>query len=83
MECQAKLTKEYGRDYWKPCTFQEFLEASSASMQKGKRKPANMFNNIRETVRKFEEEEKNKKKTDDETFDHVSKYYDENYYNEY
>ena len=26
MQCQAKITKEYGMDYWKPCSFVDFLE---------------------------------------------------------
>jgi len=43
-----------------PCSFQEFMETFSFSIHKGKRKPANMFNNMRETIRKFEEDEKNK-----------------------
>ena len=59
MQCEAKITKEYGISYWKPCSFQEFMEAFSSSIQKGKRKPANMFNNIRETLQQFEEETKN------------------------
>ena len=25
MQCQAKITKEHGRGYWKPCSFEEFL----------------------------------------------------------
>jgi len=27
-------------NYWKPCSFQEFMEAFSSSIHKGKRKPA-------------------------------------------
>ena len=60
MQCQTKITKEYGIDYWKPCSFQEFMEAFSSSIHKGKRKSANMFDNIRETLRKFDDEVKNK-----------------------
>jgi hypothetical protein len=56
MQCKAKITKEHGQGYWKPCSFGEFLEASSKSMEK--------------------------KSDDKETFDHVSKYYDDGYYNE-
>ena len=56
IQCEAKISKEYGTDYWKPCSFQEFMEAFSSSLQKGKRKPANMFNNIRETLRQIDEE---------------------------
>ena len=60
MQCETKITEEYGSDYWKPCSFQEFMEVFSSSIHKGKRKPANMFDNIRETLRKFDDEAKNK-----------------------
>ncbi len=66
MQCQAKITEEYGMNYWKPCSFQEFMEAFSSSIHKGKRKPANMFNNIRETLRKFDDEAKKKTEKKDE-----------------
>ncbi len=56
MKCETKITKEYGMDYWKPCSFQEFMEAFSSSIHKGKRKPANMFNNLRETLQKFDDD---------------------------
>ena len=56
MQCKAKITKEYGMNYWKPCSFQEFMEAFSFSIHKEKRKPANMFNNLRETLRKFDDD---------------------------
>ena len=59
IQCKAKITKEYGMDYWKPCSFQEFMEAFSYSIHKGKRKPANMFNNLSATLRKFDDETKN------------------------
>ena len=36
------------------------FENMLSDMRKGKRKPANMFDSIRETIRQFEEEEKNK-----------------------
>ena len=25
MQCPAKITKEHGQNYWKPCSFQKFL----------------------------------------------------------
>jgi len=62
MQCQARITREYGTDYWKPCSFQEFLEATLSSRKKGKRKPVNMFNNLRETLRQIKEEENIEKK---------------------
>lgn len=33
MQCKAKITKEHGHGYWKPCSFEEFLEASSKSRE--------------------------------------------------
>ena len=57
MQCQTKITKEYGMDYWKPCSFQEFMEAFSYSIHKGKRKPTNMFSSMKEIIRKYEEQE--------------------------
>ena len=53
MQCETKITEEYGIDYWKPWSFQEFMEAFSSSIHKGKRKPTNMFDNLRETLQKF------------------------------
>ena len=41
------------------------MEAFSYSIHKGKRKPVNMFDSLRETIRKFEEEEKNKEEHDE------------------
>ncbi len=61
MKCQRKITKEYGSDYWKPCSQVEFFESMLSHMKKRSGKP-NMFNNLRETIRQFEEEEKNKEK---------------------
>lgn len=26
MKCEAKITKEYGSSYWKPCTMEEGFE---------------------------------------------------------
>ena len=34
MQCETKITKEHGKGYWKPCSFEEFLEASSSSRRK-------------------------------------------------
>ncbi|MGY5140812.1 MAG: hypothetical protein ACW9W9_05325 [Candidatus Nitrosopumilus sp. Bin_571-38] len=34
MQCKAKITKEHGQGYWKPCSFVEFLEASCKSRDK-------------------------------------------------
>jgi len=62
MQCQAKITKEYGTDYWKPCSFQEFMKATLSSRKKGKMKPANMFNNLSETLRQIDDEAKNMEK---------------------
>jgi len=57
MRCEAKITKEFGRDYWKPCSFEEFLESSSNSHgKKGSWRKANMFTNIRKTLGQIDEE---------------------------
>ena len=58
MQCKAKITKEYGKDYWKPCSFGEFMESMSDSMsEKGSWRKGNMFSSWRETIRKLDEEE--------------------------
>ena len=51
MQCEAKITKEYGSNYWKPCSFEEFLESMSDSMgKKESNRPRSMFNNLRDTL---------------------------------
>ena len=57
-DCEAKINKEYGSDYWKPCTFEEFLENASSQHKKSS-KPRNMFSSMRETIRQMKEEEDN------------------------
>jgi len=61
-QCQAKITKEYGSDYWKPCSFEEFLESMTDSFGKKSSGPVNLLARLREQCRQFEEEEKNKEK---------------------
>ena len=56
MQCQAKITKEYGQEYWKPCSLQEFLEASCVSMGKKRDRSSNMFSNIRKTLQQSDDE---------------------------
>ena len=34
IECKEKITKEYGTDYWKPCSFEEFLNSILDSRKK-------------------------------------------------
>ena len=48
---------KYGEDYWKPCSFGEFFEAMSFSINKGKRKHGNVYDSLRETLRQSKEEE--------------------------
>jgi len=55
MKCQNKITKEYGNDYWKPCTFEEFLKSASSQHKKSSN-PRNMFSNMRETIQKMKED---------------------------
>ena len=57
MKCQSKITKEYGTDYWKPCSQIEFFESMSSHMrEKSNRKPGNMLSSIKELFRKWDEE---------------------------
>jgi len=57
MQCQAKITKEYGMDYWKPCSQTEFFKSMSSRMSKGSnRKSRNMLSGLKEQLRQFEEE---------------------------
>ena len=56
MQCQAQITKEYGSDYWKECSFEECLEAIP-TRKKGDNRPRNMFNNIRDTLKQIDDEE--------------------------
>ena len=57
MQCQTKIIKEYGMDYFKPCSFGEFLESMSDSMsEKGSWRTSNMFSNIRKTLGQIDEE---------------------------
>ncbi|KAF6248675.1 MAG: hypothetical protein DSN69_07060 [Nitrosopumilus sp. YT1] len=45
MQCEAKITKEYGSNYWKPCSFREFFENWSKEIRDKRKR--NMFNNLR------------------------------------
>ena len=58
MECKAKITKEYGQGYWKPCSFGEFLEASCVSMEKKVDGSSNMMTGLKEEFREFDEDSK-------------------------
>jgi len=64
MKCEAKITKEYGADYWKPCSQAKFFESMSSRMRKGSnRKSKNMLSALKDQLRQFEEEDaKNKEK---------------------
>jgi len=57
-ECEVKINKEYGSNYWKPCSFEEFLQSVSSQHKKSS-KPRNMFSSMRETIRQMKEEEDN------------------------
>ena len=57
MQCEAKITKEYGTNYWKSCSFEEFLESASDSHgEKRSWRTSNMFSNIRKTLQQSDEE---------------------------
>jgi len=62
MRCKAKITKEHGREYWKPCSFQEFLEASCVSMGRKVDGSSNMLTGLKEQLRQIKGEEENNKK---------------------
>jgi len=67
MKCEVKITKEYGTDYWKPCSQLEFFEAMLSRMKKGNNKKENnkkrnMLTGLKEQFKQFEEEAKNKEK---------------------
>jgi len=57
IQCTTKINKEYGQNYWKPCSFVEFLKNMSDSMgKKVSNRPPNMFNNIRDTLQQSDDE---------------------------
>ena len=57
IQCQTKITREYGQDYWKPCSFEDFMESMLDSMsRKENRRKANMFSSIKDEFRKFDSE---------------------------
>ena len=62
MQCKAKITKEHGMGYWKPCSFVEFLEASCVSMDKKTDGSSNMLTGLKEQFRQIKDEEENNKK---------------------
>ena len=78
--CQRKITDEYGADYFKPCSQVEFFSSMVSHMKKhdDDDEPPSMFKSLRRTLREIKEE----KTIDAENLEHVSKYFDENYYNE-
>ena len=60
MQCKAKIIKEHGMNYWKPCSQVEFFESMLSNMRKGSnKKPNNMFSSMKEVVRQFDKEEEN------------------------
>ena len=52
MEYEAKITKEYGSNYWKPCTMEEGFE-NLLSLRKNR-------TTFKEQMRQIKEEFKNK-----------------------
>ena len=38
IQCEAKISKEYGTDYWKPCSFTEFFESMSKEINSNRKK---------------------------------------------
>ena len=62
MQCQAKITKEYGKKYWKPCSFGEFLESATSLHKHKDDGPPSMFKSIRRTLREIKDDEENNSK---------------------
>ncbi len=62
MQCQAKITKEHDQGYWKPCSFQEFLEASCLSMEKKAAGSVNMLTGLKKQFRQIKDEDADNKK---------------------
>ena len=62
MQCEAKITKEHGKGYWKPCSFEEFLEASSSSRGKKEDRTSNMLTGLKEQFRQIKDKEADNKK---------------------
>ena len=61
--CMKKIN-ESGMDYWKPCSFGEFVENWSKEIRdKRKRKSgtSNMLTGLKEVIRQMEEKENNEK----------------------
>ena len=56
MECEAKINKS-GMDYWKSCSFVEFLENVPSSRTKRNSRTSNMLTGLKEQLRQIDEEE--------------------------
>ena len=54
--------KTCGQGYWKPCSFQEFLEASCLSMEKKRDRSSNMLTGLKEQFRQIKDEDADNKK---------------------
>jgi len=58
MKCEAKITKEYGADYWKPCSQVEFFASMLSHMRKGSnRKSKNTLSALKDQLRQLKEED--------------------------
>jgi len=57
IQCKAKIIKEYGTDYWKPCSFAEFFGAWSKEI-KAKRgcKSTGNWSLLKKQLREIEED---------------------------
>jgi len=52
MECKAKMEKEYGTDYWKPCSQQEFF-GSMLSQMRDRREDTENWSGLKEQFRQI------------------------------
>jgi hypothetical protein len=73
IQCKAKIIKDYGADYWKPCSFGEFFQSWSDEINSKRTnntgKPRNMYSSIRETLRQIQEENPKDENTSDSSLD--------------
>ena len=56
IQCKAKITKEYGSAYWKPCSFTEFFEKMSKQINPNRKKSDGNWSLLKEQMRQIEKE---------------------------
>ena len=57
MQCETKITKEYGANYWKPCSFTEFFESMSEEIDSNRKKRGSgNWSLLKEQLQQIDEE---------------------------